>query len=48
MVVTAETMEERETMGKPVFQAKRKDIVKGKDIGNRASELRERQQKLLQ
>ena len=25
-------------MGEPVFQAKRKDIVKGKDIGNRASQ----------
>ena len=37
MVVTAETMEEGETMGEPVFQAKRKDIVIGKDIGNRAS-----------
>ena len=37
MVVTAETMEEGEAMGEPVFQAKRKDIVKGKDIGNRAS-----------
>ena len=38
MVVTAETMEEGEAMGEPVFQAKRKDIVKGKDIGNRASQ----------
>ena len=37
MVVTAETMEEGEAMGEPVFQAKRKDIVKGKDIGNRGS-----------
>ena len=38
MVVTAETMEEGEAMGEPVFQVKRKDIV-------RASE---RRQKLLQ
>ena len=30
-------MEEGEGMGEPVFQAKRKDIVKGKDIGNRLS-----------
>ena len=37
MTVTAETIEEGEGTGEPVFQAKRKDIVKGKDIGNRAS-----------
>ena len=37
MVITMETLEEGEGTGEPVFQAKRKDIVKGKDIGNRAS-----------
>ena len=37
MVITTETLEEGEGTGEPVFQAKRKDIVKGKDIGNRAS-----------
>ena len=36
MIVTAETVEEGEVTGDPVFQSKRKDIVKGKDIGNRA------------
>ena len=36
MIVTAETVEEGETTGEPVFKSKRKDIVKGKDIGNRA------------
>ena len=36
MIVTAETVEEGEVMGDPVFQSKRKDIIKGKDIGNRA------------
>ena len=38
MVVTVETMEEGEAMGEPVFQVKRKDIVKSKDIGNRVSQ----------
>ena len=36
MIVTAETVEEGEVTGNPVFQSKRKDIVKGKDIGNHA------------
>ena len=36
MTVTAETVEEGEVTGDPVFQSKRKDIVKGKDIGNHA------------
>ena len=36
MIVTAETMEEGEVTGDPVFQSKCKDIVKGKNIGNRA------------
>ena len=35
MIVTAETMEEGEVTGDPVFQSKHKDIVKGKDISNR-------------
>ena len=35
MTVSAETVE-----GDPVFQTKRKDIVKGKDIGNRATRAR--------
>ena len=42
MVVTVETMEEGEAMGELVFQAKRKDIVKGKDIGNRASQAKKK------
>ena len=36
MIVMAETVEEGETTGEPVSRSKRKDIVKGKDIGNRA------------
>ena len=34
MIIMAETVEEGEVMGDPVFQSKRKDIVKGKDISN--------------
>ena len=37
MTVSAETV-----IGDPVFQAKRKDIIRGKDIGNRASRARRR------
>ena len=36
MTVTPETVEKGEVTGDPVFQSKRKNIVKGKDIGNRA------------
>ena len=36
MIITAETVEEGDVTGDPVFQMKRSDIVKGKDIGNRA------------
>ena len=48
MVVTTETMEEGEGMGEPVFQAKRKDIVKGKDIGNRASRAKKKTTETVQ
>ena len=39
MTVTTETVEIRESsdLGEPVFKNRRKDIVKGKDIGNRAA-----------
>ena len=33
MTVTLETVQEE---GEPVFKARRKDILKGKDIGNQA------------
>ena len=36
MTVTTETVEEGEVTGDPVFQSKRKDIIKVKDIGNQA------------
>ena len=48
MMVTTETMEEGEGMGEPVFQAKRKDIVKGKDIGNRASRAKKKATETVQ